>query len=84
MIHIIKVTLEKQIVTPQLLTPSNQQQDINQQPNILQYISPSTPVNTQPISQLTESLLTSTEPSTNERQLNPKRKQTGQLDSETS
>ena len=35
MINIIKVTLEKQIVTPQLLTPSNQQQDINQQPNIL-------------------------------------------------
>ena len=80
-INIIKVTLEEQRVTPQLVTPSNQQQDINQQPNILQYISPSTPVNNQPISQLTESLLTSTEPSTNERQLNSKRKQIDPPDS---
>ena len=82
MINIIKVTLEEQRVTPQLLTPSNQQQDINQQPNILQYISPSTPVNTQPITQITESPLTSTESSTNERQLNSKRKQTDPSDSE--
>ena len=54
-IKIIKVTLEEQRVTPQLLTPSNQQQDINQQPNILQDISPSTPGNTQPITQIIES-----------------------------
>ena len=81
MINIIKVTLEEQRVTPQLLTPSNQQQDINQQPNILQYISPSTPVNTQPITQITESPLTSTESSTNARQLNSKRKQTDPPDS---
>ena len=82
MINIIKVTLEEQRVTPQLLPPSNQQQDINQQPNILQYISPSTPVNTQSISQLTEPPLTLTEPSTNERHLNSKRKQTDPPDSE--
>ena len=81
MINIIEVTLEEQRITPQLLTPCNQQQDINQQPNILQYISPPTPVNTQHISQLTESPLTSTEPSTNERQLNSKRKQTDPPDS---
>ena len=49
-INIIKVTLEEQRVTPQLLSPSNQEQDVTQQPNTLQYISPSTPVNTQPIS----------------------------------
>ena len=30
MINIIKVTLKEQRVTPQLLTPNNQQQDINQ------------------------------------------------------
>ena len=59
-INIIKVTREEQIVTPQLLPPSNQQQDITQQPNILQYISPTTPVNTQPIYQLMESPLTLT------------------------
>ena len=82
MINIMKFTLEEQQVTPLLLPPSNQQQDIKQQPNILQYISPSTPVNTQQISQLTESPLTSTEPSTNERQLNSKRKQTDPPDSE--
>ena len=82
MINTIKVTLEEQRVTPQLLPPSNQQQDINQQPNILQYISPLTPVNTQAISQLTESPLISTEPSINERQPNPKRKKTDPLDSE--
>ena len=82
MINIIKVTLEEQRVTPQLLTPSNQQQDINQQPNILQYISPSTPVNTQPIYQLIESPLTSTESSTNERQLNSKRKEIDPPESE--
>ena len=67
---------------PRLLTPSDQQQDINQQPNILQYISQSTPVNTQPIFQLTESPLTLTEPSTNERQLNSKRKQSDSPDFE--
>ena len=82
MINTIKVTLEEQRVTPQLLPPSNQQQDITQQPNILQYISPSPPVNTQPISQLTESPLISTEPITNERQLNLKRKQIDSQDSE--
>ena len=70
MINIIKVTLEEQRVTPQLSLPSNQQQAINQQPNILQYISPSTPVNT------------STELSINDRQPNSKRKQTDPLDSE--
>ena len=70
MINIIKVILEEQRVTPQLSLPSNQQQAINQQPNILQYISPSTPVNT------------STELSINDRQPNSKRKQTDPLDSE--
>ena len=59
-INIIKVTLEEQRVTSQLLPPSNKQQDITQQPNILQYISPTTPVNTQPIYQLMESPLTLT------------------------
>ena len=74
MINIIKVTLEEQKTTPELSLPSNQKQDINQQPNILQYISPSTLVDTQPISQLTESPLTSMEPSINERYSNSKRK----------
>ena len=59
-INIFKVTREEQRVTPQLLPPSNQQQDITQQPNIFQYISPTTPVNTQPICQLIESPLTLT------------------------
>ena len=75
MINIMKFTLEEQQVTPLLLPPSNQQQDIKQQPNILQYISPSTPVNTQQISQLTKSLKP-TKTSTNEMQINSKRKQT--------
>ena len=45
-------------------------------------MSPSTPVNTQPINQITESPLTSTESSTNERQLNSERKQTDPPDFE--
>ena len=77
MINIIKFTPEEQRVKPKLSLPSNQQQDINQQPNILQYVSPSTPVKTQPTYQLTESPLTSTEYSINERQPNSKRKQIG-------
>ena len=52
MINIIKVTLEEQRVTPQIPTNSIQQQDTMQHSNITQYISPSTPLNTQPISQL--------------------------------
>ena len=55
MINIIKVTLEEQRVTPQLPTNSIQQQDTMKHSNITQYISPSTSLNTQPISQLTES-----------------------------
>ena len=53
-----------------------------QHSNITQYISPSTPLNTKPISQLTESPLTSTEPTTNERQQTAKRKQQDPPDSE--
>ena len=67
MINIIEGSHEEQRVTPQLLTPNNQQQYINQQPNILQYISPSTSVNTQQISQLTELPLISKKSSTNKR-----------------
>ena len=52
-----------------------------QHSNITQCISRSTPINTQPISQLTESP-TSTEPITNERQQTAKRKQTDPPDSE--
>ena len=81
-INIFKVTREEQRVTPQLLPLSNQQQDITQQPNILQYISPTTPVNTQPIYQLIESTLTSTESSTNKRQLDSKRKEIDPPESE--
>ena len=81
MINIIKVTLEEQRVTPQLPTNSIQQQDTMQHSNITQCISPSTPINTQPISQLTESHI-STEPITNERQQTTKRKQTDPPDSE--
>ena len=81
MINIIKVTLEEQRVTPQLPTHSIQQQDTMQHSNITQYISPSTPLNTQPISQLTESP-TSTEHITNERQQTAKRKQMDPPDSE--
>ena len=51
-----------------------------QHSNITQYISPSTPLNTQPIYQVTESPITSTEPITNERQQAAKRKQTDPLD----
>ena len=81
MINMIKVTLGGQKVISQLSLPNNQQQDINQSPNILHYISPSIPVNTQSISQLTESPSTSTEPNINERQHNSKRKQTDPPDS---
>ena len=48
---------------------------------LTQSLSPSTPINTHPISQLTESP-TSTEPLTNERQQTAKRKQTDPPDSE--
>ena len=83
MINIIKVTLEEQRVTSQLSPSSNHQQDINQQPNIIQFISLSTPLNTRPISpQLMESQLPSTESSLNERQPNSKHKQTDPSDSE--
>ena len=51
MINIIKVTLEEQRVTPQMPTDSIQQQDTMQYSNITQCIFPSTPLNTQPISQ---------------------------------
>ena len=81
MINIIKVTLEEQRVNPQLPTNNIQQQDTMQHSNITQYISQSTPLNTQPISQLTESP-TSTEPITNKRQQTAKRKQTDPPDSE--
>ena len=83
MINITKVTLEEQRITPQLSTPSDQQQDINQQPNLIQYTSPSIVLDTQPISpQLTKLQLTSTESSLNKRQPNSKRKQTYLPDSE--
>ena len=82
MINIIKVTLEEQRVTPQIPTNSIQQQDTMQHSNITQYISPSTPLNTQPISQLTESPLTSTGPTTNERQKTAQCKQQDPPDSE--
>ena len=60
MINIIKVTLEEQRVTPQIPTNIIEQQDTMQHSNITQYISPSTPLNTQTIYQLTESPTTST------------------------
>ena len=83
MINIIKVTLEEQRVTSQLSPSSNHQQDINQQPNIIQFISLSTPLNTRPISpQLMESQLPSTESSLNERQPNSKHEQTDPSDAE--
>ena len=82
MINIIKVTLEEQRVTPQMPTDSIQQQDTMQYSNITQCIFPSTPLNTQPISQWTESPTTSTEPFINERQQTTKRKQTDPPDSE--
>ena len=53
-----------------------------QHSNITQYISLSTLLNTQLISQLTESPTISTEPVTNERQQTAKRKQTDPPDSE--
>ena len=82
MINKIKVTLEEQRITPQIPTNSIQQQDTMQHSNITQYIFPSTPLNTQPISQLTESPTTSTEPITNERQHTSKCKQTDPLNYE--
>ena len=48
MIGIIKVSLEEQRVPQQLLTPNNQQRGINQQSNLLRYISSLTLSNTQP------------------------------------
>ena len=82
MINIIKITLEEQRVTPQLSRPSNQQHDLNQQSNLLQYMSSPTPLNTQPNSpQLTELKLISTESSLNEKQPKSNRKQTDPPDS---
>ena len=82
MINIIKVTLEEQRVTPPMPSNSIQQQDTMQHSNITQYISPSTPLNTQPFSPLTESPLTPTELTSNERQQTAKRKQQDPPDSE--
>ena len=45
MINIIKIPLEEQRVIPQLSTLSNQQHELNQRSNLLQFISLPTPLN---------------------------------------